>query len=131
MDTVVGGLSCSDRQKGSRPFCLSSKGSIVISIAFDYVVTSEEAGADKPAEAPFRIALGKLQVALERCWMIGDNPETDIRGGGAFNICTLHKQNGAIKRDKTADAVFEDFGDLRRFLAQRAWISQTFNLINA
>ena len=39
---------------------------------FDYVVTSEEAGADKPDKMPFKVALEKLQLEPENIWMIGD-----------------------------------------------------------
>jgi putative hydrolase of the HAD superfamily len=61
---------------------------------FDFVVTSEEAGVDKPAFAPFRLALSKLQVAPAEVWMIGD--------------------------DAGDDAVFDDFADLRRWLQANA-----------
>ena len=48
---------------------------------FDYVVTSEEAGFDKPSKAPFELALKKLNLLPNECWMIGDNLNADILGG--------------------------------------------------
>ena len=39
---------------------------------FNYIVTSEEAGFDKPHEAPFQIALEKMQPKGSCIWMIGD-----------------------------------------------------------
>ena len=43
---------------------------------FDFVVTSEEAGAEKPAAIPFELALGKLGVAPNEAFMIGDEAAT-------------------------------------------------------
>jgi histidinol phosphatase-like enzyme len=37
---------------------------------FDYVVTSEEAGCDKPNARPFKIALEKLNISADKIWMI-------------------------------------------------------------
>ena len=58
---------------------------------FDYVVTSEEAGFDKPHKAPFELALKKLNLESKECWMIGDNIISDILGGNNFGLTTLHK----------------------------------------
>ena len=96
---------------------------------FDYVVTSEEAGADKPAKAPFEIALDKLKVDPENCWMIGDNPHADIAGGRMLNIVTIQKRHDGVvvpQGDEAADAVFDDFSDLRSLLQSREWIVDRF-----
>ena len=59
---------------------------------FDYVVTSEEAGKDKPSRKPFDLALEKLQVEQEKVWMIGDSAENDIYGAKKnFNMTTIQK----------------------------------------
>ena len=59
---------------------------------FDYVVTSEEAGKDKPSRKPFDLALEKLQVDQEKVWMIGDSAENDIYGAKKnFNMTTIQK----------------------------------------
>ena len=39
----------------------------------DYVVTSEEAGADKPARAPFELSMEKIGSIIGPIWMIGDD----------------------------------------------------------
>lgn len=91
---------------------------------FDYVVTSEEAGHDKPHEAPYKLAIEKLQVAPERCWMIGDNPISDIQGGRKFNMITLQKIHDGVKiaeGEHEADAIFYNFSELRVFFAEKAW----------
>ena len=89
---------------------------------FDYIVTSEEAGFDKPHEAPFRIALEKMSPKGDCIWMIGDNPVNDIRGGrDTINAITLQKiHNGSelgIGKN-TPDAAFSDFSELRRLIVR-------------
>jgi putative hydrolase of the HAD superfamily len=89
---------------------------------FDYIVTSEEAGFDKPHEAPFKIALEKMQPKGSCIWMIGDNPVNDIRGAReAINAVTLQKihQGSVIGSGlNTPDATFCEFGKVRRLLAR-------------
>ena len=95
--------------------------------SFDYVVTSEEAGADKPNKAPFAIALNKLQVATDDIWMIGDDPISDIRGAAAFGMTTLQKCHDGVlvtSGDHVADGVFDHFTDLRQFISKSSWLTQ-------
>ncbi len=56
---------------------------------FDALVTSEEAGAEKPAARIFEIALEQAGVRAEETVMIGDDPETDIAGAAAFGMRTI------------------------------------------
>ena len=88
---------------------------------FDYIVTSEEAGFDKPHEAPFQIALEKMRPKGDCIWMIGDNPINDIRGGREkINAITLQKIHVGVEVGtgiNIADATFNDFGELRKMLA--------------
>ncbi|MDR3362971.1 MAG: HAD family hydrolase, partial [Desulfovibrio sp.] len=56
---------------------------------FDYIVTSEESGADKPDPASFNLALGKTGIPAERTWIIGDNYDTDIVGGKNAGLFTM------------------------------------------
>ena len=80
---------------------------------FDYVVTSEEAGADKPSSEPFEIALKKLQISSENIWMIGDNANADIMGASQFNMLTLQKKHQGVSISKNATYVFENYIELR------------------
>ena len=87
---------------------------------FDYIVTSEEAGFDKPHEAPFKIALEKMQTKGDRIWMIGDNPINDISGADkCINATTLQKISsdtpegiGVFK----PHASFKNYKDLRNLI---------------
>lgn len=90
---------------------------------FDYVVTSEEAGFDKPHEAPFRLALEKLGLngrpSGGAVWMIGDNAEKDIVGArnaiGAATIQKLHRGVAPARGPAAPDANFETFPELGEF----------------
>lgn len=89
---------------------------------FDYIVTSEEAGFDKPHEAPFEIALEKMCPKGDCIWMIGDNPVNDIRGAREkINAVTLQKVHDGVLLGSglnTPDAYFNDFSDLRKLIAK-------------
>lgn len=52
----------------------------------DALVASEEVGADKPSPAPFQLAAARLNVALARCTVIGDNDEKDGAGARALGL---------------------------------------------
>ncbi len=88
---------------------------------FDFIVTSEEAGSDKPDAAPFLIALEKLDLHSKRIWMIGDDPETDIAGArreiGAVTLQKLHAGVTRGQGESAPDASFSEFAQLRRLLS--------------
>ena len=52
----------------------------------DILVSSEEAGADKPDSAIFNLALKKLAIKASEAIMIGDSPAKDIAGAEAVGI---------------------------------------------
>jgi putative hydrolase of the HAD superfamily len=91
---------------------------------FDYIVTSEEAGADKPDPAPFKIALEKVKPKGPTIWMIGDNPVNDIQGAKEqIDAITLQKiHEGVIEGSGNSqpDCTFTDFNDLRQLVAKLA-----------
>ena len=88
---------------------------------FDYIVTSEEAGFDKPHEAPFKIALEKMQPKGQCIWMIGDNPLNDIGGAKEkINAVTLQKIHAGVELGSgpnTPDASFKEFREVRQLLS--------------
>jgi len=89
---------------------------------FDYIVTSEEAGFDKPHEAPFQIALEKMRPKGDCIWMIGDNPVNDIRGGREkINAVVLQKLHSGVElgtQENAPDASFNEFASLRTLIAK-------------
>lgn len=88
---------------------------------FDYIVTSEEAGYDKPHAAPFQIALEKMRPKGDCIWMIGDNPVNDIRGAreqiNAVTLQKIHDGTPLGTESNAPDASFHEFAQLRRFIA--------------
>ena len=89
--------------------------------SFDYVVTSEEAGTEKPSAAPYVLMRRKLGETTGAIWMIGDNGETDIAGSREhLSAVTLQKRHAGVKiegGERAADVVFDEFGELRRAFA--------------
>ena len=83
---------------------------------FDYVVTSEEAGADKPDKRPFEVAFEKLQISPENTWMIGDDPKSDMMGAGKMGLKKIQKIHDGIKAEKVGiakpDFIFSDYSEL-------------------
>ena len=89
---------------------------------FDYIVTSEESGADKPQPASFELAIEKLRLVEPNVWMVGDNPVADIKGSrDTISATTFHRvdSRSELSREDAAasDVVFYDFGQLRDVLA--------------
>jgi HAD superfamily hydrolase (TIGR01549 family) len=91
---------------------------------FDYIVTSEEAGADKPAAAPFNIALEKARPNGDTIWMIGDNPINDIQGGretiGAITLQKIHAGVSEGPGAQLPDLSFHNFSEVRNLLKKIA-----------
>ncbi|TSC91514.1 MAG: putative hydrolase of the HAD superfamily [Parcubacteria group bacterium Licking1014_17] len=55
----------------------------------DFVVTSEEAGGDKPSAAIFRVALKKCGLKPSQVVMVGDNRKRDVAGARKLGIRTI------------------------------------------
>jgi putative hydrolase of the HAD superfamily len=53
---------------------------------FDFLISSEEAGIEKPSPYIFELALDKLQLKVNEVIMIGDNEKKDIAGANALQI---------------------------------------------
>ena len=90
---------------------------------FDYIVTSEEAGYDKPHRLPFEISLKKMNLhKKQNIWFIGDNPKNDIEGAKRYiNATTLQKIHQGVTRATgryKADLEFTDFKDLVKLINQ-------------
>ena len=89
---------------------------------FDYIITSEEAGYDKPHEAPFQLALEKMKPKGDCIWMIGDNPINDIKGAREqMNAVTIQKVHDGVevgKNENQADGIINHFGELRKLILQ-------------
>lgn len=87
---------------------------------FDYIITSEEAGFDKPHPAPFQMALEKMNPKGKCIWMVGDNPINDIQGArdtiGAVTLQKVHEDIEIGTGVTQPDAVIKEFSELRKLL---------------
>jgi putative hydrolase of the HAD superfamily len=87
---------------------------------FDFVVTSEESGVDKPDPTSFNLVVEKLGVAGEKTWMIGDDPNKDILGArNGIGSATMQKRHRGVKileGESGPDLIFDHFSELRDFV---------------
>ena len=82
---------------------------------FDYVVTSEETGADKPDPRIFEVAREKAGLAPEdRIWMVGDDAEKDGAGAkGCLDALFFHRHRGRLgAASGPADVTFDRYAEL-------------------
>jgi len=78
-----------------------------------HVFTSAAIGFDKPHPEAFRHAL-RVAGAPDRIWMVGDNPEADVRGAEALGIPALLIRTAGGEPDALAAAriiVADEGGD--------------------
>ena len=61
-----------------------------LDVHIDYLVTSEEAGAEKPNPAIFKLALKKMSLSKKMVVMIGDSKIKDINGAESFGIKAIY-----------------------------------------
>lgn len=87
---------------------------------FDYIVTSEEAGYDKPHVAPFDIAIEKMQPKGKCIWMIGDSPVNDVQGAReSISAVTLQKVHDGVQAGTGTtepDCSFSDYSQAVKLL---------------
>ncbi len=87
---------------------------------FDFIVTSEESGSDKPNEASFNLVIEKLGLKPEKCWMIGDSLNADIKGANKLGLVSLHKIsniNDMNYKETMPDASFDDFNSINKYIS--------------
>jgi len=80
---------------------------------FDYVVTSEEVGCDKPSKESFNMALKKINLSPQEVWMVGDDSVNDIQGAKQAGMTTFQKVDKTY--GKNSDVVFDNFFDLCQY----------------
>lgn len=78
----------------------------------DAIVTSEEAGAEKPAPVMFKMILSKLGVNPEDALYVGDSLKKDIMGAEAEGIKALWLSNKKSENYKTISSFDEIKGVL-------------------
>jgi len=69
--------------------------------AVDAVVTSEEAGREKPGSVMFTLPLARLDARAGDALVVGDDPASDVAGGNAVGLETA-LFNGSVDPDAPA-----------------------------
>ncbi len=86
----------------------------------NYVVTSEEAGKEKPHPYLFMLALKKMDLTADEVCMIGDNYSKDILGASALGIQSywLNSENNKEKIVNKNIIEVQNFNELRGFMSE-------------
>ena len=86
--------------------------------AFDFVLTSEEIGVEKPDPVTFELVLHHFSTTPEKAWMIGDNHERDIIGAQTLGFAATFTK---IEKDELIDAEdsFSNYFELRDLIHAR------------
>jgi putative hydrolase of the HAD superfamily len=84
---------------------------------FDYIVTSEESGYDKPHKVSFELALDKINTS-GAIWMIGDSCNADMIGASEFNMIKMQKIHKGVKKCNQADFFIHNYDD---FISKIKW----------
>ncbi|MBT4174588.1 HAD-IA family hydrolase [archaeon] len=69
----------------------------------DVLVTSEEAGSEKPHQIMFLLALNKLRLRPHEAIMVGDNSITDIEGANSVGMDTVLLKRGILAKVSKED----------------------------
>ena len=83
---------------------------------FDVVAISGELGLGKPDARIFEWVAQQLEVPLNRCAMVGDNPERDIQGGINAGMATAWVDHGFKQRTVKADIEVKSLAELLPWL---------------
>ena len=88
----------------------------------DFIVTSEEAGAEKPDPAFFARCLAKAQCPPEQCLMVGDSLRNDVLGARDAGMQGLWftAYSGKTETDDAQSSVHS----VQNFNACREWIEE-------
>lgn len=113
------------RASGSRLYLLSNAQAcftegelqgLGLADAFDGIVLSSDAGVKKPSAKILQILLGRYQLSLRDCLMVGNDPEADIAMAAAAGLDTLYLKTATSPKGpppSTATRVLPD-EDYRR-----------------
>tara|TARA_B100000959_G_scaffold92180_1_gene97919 strand:- start:642 stop:1325 length:684 start_codon:yes stop_codon:yes gene_type:complete len=63
---------------------------------FETVITFDDSGERKPSPAPFKLALGRLNLSKDEVLMVGDWPERDMVGASSVGIKTIFAKYGDV-----------------------------------
>ncbi len=80
----------------------------------DCIVTSEEAGVEKPHPEIFRLCLEKMGLNRNEVFLVGDNFSRDIEGAKKAGIWSIWYKRGETEKQTKEYPVIQNFSELRR-----------------
>jgi len=90
---------------------------------FDEIITSQEAGVEKPDEEIFKLAIGKMGCKAEKSVMVGNKFNEDILGAIntgmsaiLVNSTLTESEKEYIKKEDLKVDVIKDLSELRNIL---------------
>ena len=92
-----------------------------ISKHIDFLITSEEAGSEKPHSIMFLLALNKVKASPKGAIMVGDNTIADIEGANSVGLYSVLIKKGPLakkhKEDyQKPDAVIKEISEVLSIL---------------
>ena len=81
---------------------------------FDFIVTSEEVGVDKPNKLPFEQAFAKLDTTPQDTWMIGDSCYHDIKPARKLGMVAFQKIHKGVEKCRESDYHFLSYHALMK-----------------
>ena len=86
----------------------------------DCLVTSEEAGVEKPAPGIFKLCLEKLRLPAEVVCFVGDNLERDVKGAMAAGLQAVWFHPGVSQEETAQDGIkaVSDYKELYELLSR-------------
>ena len=89
---------------------------------FDFIVTSEEVGEEKPSGKIFEMCCAKGRCLPEECLFVGDHPQKDVQGALAAGMKALwfHPQTEALQPEAAGEKEtppIDEISSLRQVLS--------------
>lgn len=72
----------------------------------DYLVTSEESGANKPAPNSYMLALHKLQMKPNEVFVIGNSVKLDVYGANMLGMITVEANLGNAATEESKNGMY-------------------------
>ncbi|WP_274422893.1 HAD family hydrolase [Blautia sp. XA-2221] len=82
----------------------------------DFIVTSQEAGVEKPHPHFFEVCLEKAGCTADSCVFIGDNLKKDVQGACDCGLFGVWYSQERLPEKETKFPVITTFTDLKKFL---------------
>lgn len=77
-------------------------------VGLEYAARVEATLVGKPAPTFFELAAGALDLAVDRLAVVGDDPESDIRGARAAGLVAIEVETGKFDPERAAGAPPEE-----------------------